>query len=83
VATIRTAAALFTLIVSTRLFAQGEGLPRFTVVDYFAVGGGAVGADALNQANVFTEHTVTGIWAVDARTGDSRQIDSCGICYAL
>ncbi len=73
-------AALHALLVCAPALAEGEELPRFSVVDFFAIGGGASGAVALNQAD-FTAHTATGSSAVNARTGESRQVDgSCRRC---
>ncbi|MFL5397224.1 MAG: hypothetical protein ACJ79P_04890 [Myxococcales bacterium] len=74
------AVALVTL-ASSPAFAHGEKGPRYQLVDYFSVGGGAVQATALNHAGVFTAFTVTGIWGVDARTGAARQIDPCNDCF--
>jgi probable HAF family extracellular repeat protein len=74
-------AMLCAMLVCAPALAEGEALPRFTVVDFIAIGGGASAAVALNQADVFTAHTATGIWAVNARTGEARQVDgSCRRC---
>jgi probable HAF family extracellular repeat protein len=57
-------------------------LRPYELVDLFSVGGGAVGAEALNEEGVVTVRSIQGLHAVDAWSGSERLLDACHRCYA-
>ena len=59
-----------------------EAQRRYELVDFFGVGGGAVGAEAINEGGVVTIRSIVGLHAVDARTGAERLLSACNGCQA-
>jgi hypothetical protein len=82
---LRPGLAAFSVILALSSGVRADDASRrrlYEMVDLFAVGGGAVGAEALNDDGVVTVRSIQGLHAVDAWSGTERLLYACFRCYA-